>query len=269
MSSLSPKENYLRCLRHEEYEYVPIVVLPGGSDAAFSGLLPPFGTGNESTGFIDGFGVRWEGSDSAAGGRLPAPGEFILKDVTRWKRDITIPDVEHYDWQKAAETEYALFNINKDEQVVYFASLTGVWERLAALMGFEEAMIALVEEPEACSELFTAVTDYKIRQAEKAAAYYHADVFQYLDDIATERNLFMSPDTYRQLIKPHHKRLCDAVKNLGMIPIQHTCGHAESCVADFIETGAAVWSSVQPSNDIAGLLDRYGDRLELFNNFSF
>ncbi|MDR0597226.1 MAG: hypothetical protein LBG14_01820 [Treponema sp.] len=87
------------------------------------------------------------------------------------------------------------------------------------------------------------------------------------DDIATERNLFMSPETYRALIKPHHKRLNDAVKNLGMIPVQHTCGHAEACVEDYIETGAVSWNSVQPRNDIAGLLDRYGDRFSLEGGF--
>jgi hypothetical protein len=259
MPSLSPRENYLRALRHEETEYVPLMLQAGG-DVAWVGLLPPLDGGNESTGFRDGFGVRWEASDSAAGQRLPAPGEFILKDLAQWKKTITLPDVECCDWQKLAEQEYALFNIDRDKQVLYFISSTGVWERLAALMGFEEAMIALMEEPESCNELFTAITDYKIRLAEKAAKYYRADVFMNFDDIATERNLFMSPETYRSLIKPHHKRLNDAVKNLGMFPVQHTCGHAELCVEDFIETGAAAWHSVQPRNDIAKLLEKYGDR---------
>jgi uroporphyrinogen-III decarboxylase len=231
------------------------------------GILHPCEHGNESTGFLDGFGVRWEASDSAAGARLPAPGEFILKDVTRWKKDIAIPNVEQHDWQKLAEQDYALLNINPDKQMLYFMGPTGVWERLAALMGFEEAMIALIEEPEACNDLFTAITDYKIRLAEKAAKFFKADAFVNCDDIATERNLFMSPDTYRTLIKPHHKRLNDAVKNFGMIPVQHTCGYAETCVEDYIETGAAVWQSVQPRNDIAGLLDKYGDKLSLEGGF--
>jgi uroporphyrinogen-III decarboxylase len=128
-------------------------------------------------------------------------------------------------------------------------------------------MIALMEEPEACNELFTAITDYKIRLAEKAATCYKADVFMNFDDIATERNLFMSPETYRSLIKPHHKRLNDAVKNLGMFPVQHTCGYAETCVEDYIETGAASWNTVQPRNDIARLLDKYGDSLSLEGGF--
>jgi uroporphyrinogen-III decarboxylase len=225
------------------------------------GLLVPMDMGDESAGFRDGFGVRWEASGSAAGQRLPAPGEFILKDITQWKKTIAIPNVEQYDWQKFVEQESALFGVDRDRQAVMFVSSNGVWERLASLMGFEEAMIAMMEEPDAVNELFTSITDYKIRVAEKAATYYKADVFYYADDIATERNLFMSPETYRKLIKPHHKRLYDAVKNLGMIPVQHTCGHAEICVEDYIEIGVAAWSSVQPSNNIAGLLDKYGDRI--------
>jgi uroporphyrinogen-III decarboxylase len=249
MPSLSPKENYLRALRHEETEYVPCGFF--GPDTAPMGRLTPFDHGGESTGFQDGFGVHWVATDSTAGNFLPAPGDFLLKDVTQWKKTITIPDVEKFDWPKTVEIEQRVFKADHDKQAFGFWSGVGVWERLASVMGFEEAMIALMEEPEACYDFFTAVTDFKVKLAEKVAQYYKADVFINFDDIATERNLFMSPDTYRTLIKPHHKRLNDAIKRYGMIPIQHTCGHAEICVEDYIETGAAVWSSVQPTNDIA------------------
>jgi uroporphyrinogen-III decarboxylase len=234
--------------------------LGGIGDVAMTGLLSPTDQGQEFTNFIDGYGVRWVASESAGNAKIPAPGEFILKDVTRWKTDITIPDVEKYDWQRFKDQEFALFNIDRDKQALCFVTSTGVWERLAALMGFENAMIALLEEPEACNELLTAITDYKIRLAEKAAKYYKADVFFNADDIATERNLFISPDTFRTLIKPHWKRLHNAVKNLGMIPMQHICGYAETCIEDYIETGAEGWNAVQPRNDIAGILDKYGDR---------
>jgi uroporphyrinogen-III decarboxylase len=258
MPSLSPKENYLRALRHEETEYVPFGF---GPDVGFCGVVvPPTDQGHESSNFRDAFGVRWVASDSAVGAQIPAPGEFLLKDVTRWKKTITIADVDKYDWKKFAETEFALFHVDPRQQAVGYFSAVGAWERLASLMGFEEAMIAMMEEPEACYDFFTAVTDFKIKLAEKAAAYYQADFFMNFDDIATEKNLFMSPDTYRKLIKPHHKRLNDAVKNYGMIPIQHTCGYAELCVEDYIETGAAAWDAVQPTNNIAKLLDKYGDR---------
>jgi hypothetical protein len=256
MPELSRKENYLRAMRHEEYEYVPGAWGQDLMDCAFGGLSLEYGRAENN--FVDGFGVRWVKTDSTSGQPLPAPGEFILKDIARWKKDIAIPDVETVNWEQFAEE--AMTGIDADSYATSFSSVNGVWERIAALMGFEEAMVALFEEPEACYDLFTAITDYKIKLAEKVAKHLKADIFINYDDIATQRDLFMSPDTYRRLIKPHHRRLNDAVRNLGMIPVQHTCGHAEICVDDYIETGAEAWDTVQPCNDITKLLDRYGDR---------
>ena len=255
MPSLTPRENYLRTLRHEENEYVPIVAL----DSVRAGGPASTDWGTPENGRVDGFGVHWVSSDSAVGGLIPEPGRFILTDVTRWKKDITIPNIADLDWRKLADNNPATQN-DREHKTAGFAAICGPWERLAALMGFEEAMIAMIEEPEAVYELLGAITDYKIALAEKVATYFKADTFTHFDDIATERRLFMHPDTYRQLIKPHHKRLNDAVRNFGMIPIQHTCGKAELCVEDYIETGAEAWNTVQPTNDIKTLLDKYGDR---------
>jgi hypothetical protein len=263
MPNLSPKENYLRCLRHEEYEYVPLFHFGPGGDVGIAGFFPPE-VGEASNGFVDGFGVRWAASDSAAGGLIPEPGKFILEDVTRWKKDLAIPDVEKYDWEKIAGSRYPM---DRDKMAFAIIGNCGPWERLAALMGFEGAMIAMVEEPEATFELLGAITDYKIALVKKTKQHYDADVFINFDDIATERNLFMSPQTYRQLIKPQHIRLNKAVRELEMIPIQHTCGHAELCVEDYIETGAAAWDTVQPTNDLAAILDKHGDRFCLEGGF--
>jgi hypothetical protein len=264
MQNLSPKENYLRCLQHEDYEYVPVFVMGPGGDIGAAGFFPS-DHGDPSTGFVDGFGVRWLASDSAVGGLIPEPGKFILEDVTRWKKDIAIPDVEKYDWEKIAGN--SLIPVDRDRMAFGIMSTCGPWERLAALMGFEGAMIAMMEESEACYELLTAITDYKIALAKKAKKYFDADTFTNFDDIATERNLFMSPETYRHLIKPQHIRLNKAVRELGMIPIQHTCGHAELCVEDYIATDAAGWNSVQPTNDIASILGKYDGKFCIEGGF--
>jgi hypothetical protein len=264
MPSLSPKENYLRCLRHEDYEYVPFFNFGPGGDIGAAGFFP-CEVGDASTGFVDGFGVHWAASDSAAGGLIPEPGKFVLTDITRWKKQVTIPNVEDYDWEKLSQG--GLFPFDRDKMAFAVIANCGPWERLAALMGFEEAMVAMVEEPEAAFDLLSAITDYKIALAKKTKKYYNADTFTNFDDIATERNLFMSPETYRALIKPQHARLNKAVRELGMIPIQHTCGHAELCVEDYVETDAAGWNTVQPTNDIAAILDKYAGKFCIEGGF--
>jgi hypothetical protein len=263
---LSPKENYLRALRHEDTEFQPCGV---GMDAINIGFFSPTDRATASNNFTDDYGVRWVASDSAGGFPLPAPGEFILKDITQWKKQIKIPDVKNYDWEKIAAAEKAAFHYDHEKQAFCFSGNAGVWERLADLMGFEEAMIAMIEEPDAVYELMSAITDHKIRLAEVAKKYYDVDAFINFDDMATAKQLFMSPEVYRTLIKPHHKRLNDAVWNLGIIPIQHTCGHAELCVEDYIETGAAGWNAVQISNDIVSLLEKYGDKFFFEGGFDY
>jgi uroporphyrinogen-III decarboxylase len=261
---LSPKENYLRAWRHEDTEFQPC---GWGMDAVSVGDFSTTDRGAASTNFIDGYGVRWVTVDSAVGAFIPAPGEFILKDVTQWKKQIKIPNIKDYDWEKIAAAEKAALRYNHDEKAFCFLANAGVWERLADLMGFEEGMIAMVEEPDAVYELMSAITDHKIRLAEVAKKYFDADTFVNFDDIATNNQLFMSPEVYRKLIKPQHKRLNDAVINLGMIPVQHTCGHAEMCVEDYIETNAAGWNTVQVSNDIVSLLENYGDKFTFEGGF--
>jgi hypothetical protein len=40
MQNLSPKENYLRCLRHEDYECVPTLAFGPGGDVGMAGFFP-------------------------------------------------------------------------------------------------------------------------------------------------------------------------------------------------------------------------------------
>jgi len=257
------KEDYWKVLNHETPDRVP-GFFASAHLAGFGRLPGPTFDRGPLGGGYDGFGVRWVSPSSGAGAQIPAPGEFILKDVTKWK-EINFPDLDVFDWESSAATD--MNDVNRDEKVIDFGSGNGPFERLASLMGFEEALIALFEEPEACNDFFTALTDFKTKVAEKVVKYYNPDCFTYYDDIATERGLFMSPATYRELIKPHHKRLCQAVINLGMKPIYHCCGRAEDIVEDMIDCGYEAWTSVQASNDISTILEKYGDRLAIIGGY--
>lgn len=261
---MNNKENYLNILNHKKREYISSFFSSTFSVGFGAGPGPWFEKGPQGGG-LDGFGVRWITPASGGGAPIPAPGEFLLKDITAWREFVTFPDLDVFDWK--AESERDLAACNREQMVVDYGSGNGVFERLAALMGFEEALLALQEEPELCNEFFEAITDYKIKLAEKAAKYYKPDVFTNFDDIATERNLFMSPGQYRELIKPHHTRLNKATVELGMIPIYHCCGKAEAIAGDMIEAGYAAWTSVQPCNDIVSILESYGDRLSIIGGF--
>ena len=257
---MNHKENYLAALRQEKTEWVPSG-LTASVSIGFDDLW--FEKGPKGGGY-DGFGVRWVRPTSGAGAPIPAPGEFILQDVTKWK-ELSFPNVDDFDW----EGLFADFkkNTNREEKAVDFGCGNGQFERLGALMGFEEALMAMYEEPEAVYDLLGAITDYKIKVVEKAAKYLQPDTFTNFDDTCTQNMPFMSPEVYHELISPHHKRLNEACRELGILPLQHCCGKGEPLVKYFVEEKAAAWTVVQPCNDIVSILNEYGDQIAISGGF--
>jgi len=154
MASLSPRENYLLAMEHKPTEFIPMAML----DTTFLGGMDDFEKGPPGGGGKDGFGVTWVFSNhTGINGPIPEPGNFILKDVTEWKKVVTFPDVDAIGWENKAGTDMAQYD--RDMLAVSYVSSNGPFERLAALMGFENALLSMAAEPEAVNDLFTAIVD--------------------------------------------------------------------------------------------------------------
>lgn len=252
------KEEYLKTLLCQPSKDMPFYAPPYRAPLGFMDEIEkgPAGGGK------DGFGVIWEVTPE---GPIPSCSSFLLEDIADWEKVIRFPDLESVNWKEKVEREMA--NWDRENQVVEYGMGNAHFERLVALMGFENGLCALLEDPESCAAYMEAFTDYRIRYIQKIAQYYHPDIICSYDDVAHVRGTFMSRDVYQELIKPYHIAVNDACKRLGIIPIQHCCGKAESLIEDFIDEGARCWTSVQPCNDIAGLLEKYGDRISLCGGF--
>ena len=211
---------------------------------------------------LDEFGVVWSFKDKEP--VVAVNHSRRLEDICDWERVVTFPDVDDWPWQDLAD--YELRNYDGTKAINFFCE-EGLFDRLVALMGYENALVSLLAEPEACEDFFTAMEEYKIKLVNYAARYFHPDVFMYTDDIATARGLFMSPDTYRALLKPHQARIIDAIKNAGMIPEQHTCGKCDSVMEDYVELGVESFTPAQACNDLQKIKELYGDRLTLVGGF--
>jgi len=260
---LSPKENFLLAVvEHNKTEWIPNemsdVIMYGGAFESFEN--------GPSGGGLDGFGVTWHATDSAGGQPVPG-GQPVLDDIEKWEDVVKFPNLDEYDWEGSRAMQAAIMGADRDQRVVEYGIWNGQFLRLTHLMGFENALCAMLEEPEACDALFAAITDYKIKLVERVAKHFKPDIITSYDDIATERGLFMSPGTYRSLIKPHHKRLNDAIRANGIIPFIHTCGKCEDVIPDYIEIGTAAWTSAQPMNDIEGILKKYGSQIAVVGGY--
>lgn len=256
---MTSRENALLAYRHKTPEWVPArsldfnVIFPAAHIEKYQGTQA--GT--------DAFGVRWV-HEPRIGAPMPDP-KPLLPDVTRWEEFVRIPNLEDMDWEKQAAADMAAAIPDRLHMTM---SLNGMFERLHACMGMENALCSLASEPEACGAFASAIADHKIRMIEKIDQYYDIDVFNMNDDYGFNDHLFMSVDTWRAVYKPQLKRIIDAAHAHGMFYHQHCCGYLEPLVEDFVELGVDALDVWQASNkNMRAYKDRYQHVLTFCGGF--
>lgn len=87
-------------------------------------------------------------------------------------------------------------------------------------------------------------------------------------DFATQQSLFISPDTFRKMIKPYHQELIQHIKRKTQAKVLlHTCGAVRPLLPDLIEIGVDIIQPVQVSAvgmDTAELKREFGSRLSFW-----
>ena len=259
--AMNARENYLALINHEETERVPGLF----TDVNMLGGQLEYWENGPAGGGLDGFGCGWIGTASAGGQPALDPTFVVCEDVCDWEDKVTFPNPDDIDWEAYAAPQLAM--VDRENKFVEYHMWNSVFLRYTHLLGFENALCAFYEEPDAVHALLEALTDYKIRMLERIAKYFKPDAYVHYDDVATERSLFMSPEVYREFIKPVHKRMNDAAEAMGIIPLVHVCGKCESIIEDLIDEGSRAWQAAQPQNDIAGIIERYGDRFSVIGGY--
>jgi len=252
---MNQRENFFAMIEGKKPEFIP------NSMEAYKmcGFISASLIESPLQGGVDSFGVNWVVTKEGA---MPEPNKFMFEDIADWKEHVHFVDLDSLGIEAAAAKELEDFNQNnRNEVVVNLFSPCGLFERMAAFMGFENALCSLVEDPDACRGFFEALADFRIACHNRIIDAYQPDVLTYFDDLATANGLFMSPKVYREVIKPSHQRIIEAVTSRGVIFAQHTCGKCEEIVGDYVEMGAKIWHSAQPMNDLEGILEKYQGRL--------
>lgn len=137
-----------------------------------------------------------------------------------------------------------------DHALVFCPVWMPIFSGACEVFGMEEAMINLVAAPELIEAYGQCQAEFAIKVFEEGirrGAAEYCDFAWMGDDFSDNRGLMLSPEMWRQQIKPHLARIAGYIKSQGMRLLFHSCGSVESVIPDFIEMGVDGLLVVQTS----------------------
>ncbi|MDD2711127.1 MAG: uroporphyrinogen decarboxylase family protein [Verrucomicrobiae bacterium] len=150
-----------------------------------------------------------------------------------------------------------------------FFVANGPFENARNLINPEDIYLHLLEKPDWMANVFNTFADLVIQshdQLEKMGM--EVDGIHIADDIAYKNGMLFSPQTYRDLLMPCHKRLFAHFRAKNLPIMFHTDGKLDQALPLLMEAGI---TAIQPlearaGNDVRTLKPSYGKNLVFVGN---
>lgn len=217
--------------------------------------------------FVDEWGVTW---------KMPKSGRYFDLAECPLSGNISERDIDDFAWPNPADP--VLFEGLQDKAQDYYERgyavilenlCAGIFEMSCRMRGTEQFYMDLAVNPKVACRLLDKFVELKLefyRSASQRLGPY-VQFIREVDDIAGQEALLISPQMYRELIKPRHKQLSEAQKDLFPAPFYtffHSDGAIYDIIPDFIEIGVEILNPVQltaKGMDAARLKREYGKDL--------
>jgi uroporphyrinogen decarboxylase len=204
---------------------------------------------------------------------MPRDGGLYFDWVDFPVQEATMESLDSYDWPRPDPPEY---NAQLRERAKYLYGNTdyalvgsaviggGIFEQPARTMGLENFFVALITEPKFADRMMEQITEIYVESCDNYLEQVgeYLQVFTYWDDVSGQNGWLISPDLYREMIKPKQRRLLEAIKRKTDAKVYyHGCGAVFDLIPDLIELGFDILNPVQVSArgmDTKRLKQEYG-----------
>ncbi|WP_412999591.1 uroporphyrinogen decarboxylase family protein [Neglectibacter timonensis] len=163
--------------------------------------------------------------------------DFTITTPDKWEeaKKRMLPTPDRIDWD-LLKRNYPKWKANGSwiQAAFWFGfDVTHSWT-----VGTETFLIALLEEPEWAMDMFNTYLDMCISLYEQIwDAGYQFDSIFWWDDMGYKNSQFFSLNTYRELLKPVHKRAVEWAHSRGVKAHLHSCGDIMPFVPELVEIG--------------------------------
>ncbi len=120
-----------------------------------------------------------------------------------------------------------------------------LFEMICRLRGMEHAILDLADKPKIINDLLKRSADFAIELSERACDQFELDWLWTGDDVGGQLAMIMSPNCWRDMIRPLLERIFAVGKSKGLWVAYHCCGAIRPIIPDLIEMGLEVLNPIQ------------------------
>ena len=148
------------------------------------------------------------------------------------------------------------------------AEVSSPLDYLMDYFGYQNALMAMVLEPEKVKQILDRYTVGVIKMAEGLVRHNDIDAVKISSPFAGGG--FISPDDYRTFELPYLKQVSDAIKRGGKFAYVHTCGHVDDRLEAMAEAGLSGLECLDPpplgNVELEDAFTRIGERMFIKGN---
>lgn len=187
--------------------------------------------------------------------------KIVIKDVEEWQKYLKVPQVVYsaQEWEPFIEEAE---KVDRSEQFVTSFVAPGIFEQSHYLMEIQNCLMAFYEYPDEMHEILDRITEFELDLAKEICTYIKPDALFHHDDWGSQQSTFLSPEMFREFIKPCYMKVYGYYKEHGVeLIVHHSDSYAATLVPDMIDMGIDIWQGVMTTNNIPELIKQYGGKI--------
>ena len=191
--------------------------------------------------------------------------DFAIKSREDWEK--VREKIVNIDERRINFEDYrSIRNAAKEKDKYFMWCGVNVFEMMHPIAGHEYMLIGMAEYPEWIEDMAKVYCDATLQLQEILFAKEGApDGIWYYEDMGFKNRPFMSPNMYRELIAPAHKRSFYFAHARNIPVTMHSCGFVEPLLPHIVEAGLDCLQTIEvkAGMDLLRIYKEYGDRLSL------
>jgi uroporphyrinogen decarboxylase len=211
---------------------------------------------NEGEGHVDDWGLEWVKNDEF--------NQIVHSPLEKATKEEILNYQFPYDKMNSLLANMKKVVPYSEEYFIGCDTSPNLFEMVCRLRGMENALLDLISDKKSTIELLQKCEDFSLEISKKACERFPLDWLWTGDDVGGQHGMMMSPDLWRELVKPRLQNIVEIGKSNGLWNAYHSCGSVRPIIPDLIEIGIDVLNPIQcncPGMDAFELKSEFGENL--------